>query len=130
MNSDIKSTIIAFLGFTIILLGIIGGTFVYSGMDSPLSTVMSESMQHENGVSSIGTIDTADMVILRNPDYVEIQSYVEGYNSGHSTFGEYGDVLVYYRLTSSGNPIIHRAILYVEDNGDGTWKGLYGQIHK
>jgi signal peptidase len=44
---------------------------------------------------------------------------VEGYHNGYSKFGEYGDVIIYERL-NAGNPIIHRAILWL-DYDDGKW---------
>jgi signal peptidase I len=120
VDKETKTTIVSILLFAAIIGGVVGGVFVYSGLNPPFSTVTSESMQHETGRSQLGVIDTADMVIIKDPNSTTIQTYVDGYKSGYSSFGEYGDVIIYYRLVD-GNPIIHRAILWLDNNGDGTW---------
>lgn len=91
----------------------IAGLFIYSGMSSPLTVVESGSMQHSDE-STIGTIDTGDMVVMVNPNKTNITTYVDGYKSNYSKFGNYGDVIIYYR--TSGNPVIHRAILWLDYN--------------
>lgn len=96
--------------------------FAYTGMWPPLVVVESNSMMHgDENLSSIGTIDTGDLVLVRKVDQVtEVETYLEGYVSGHRTYGDYGDVIIYERggLTSA-TPIIHRAIMYLEMNADG-----------
>lgn len=92
---------------------------VISGVQPPFTVVESQSMQHSNS-SEIGIIDTGDMVLLKNPNNTSIVSYVEGYHSGYSSFGEYGSVIIYER-GGSQNPVIHRAILWLTYNSDGTW---------
>ncbi len=69
-------------------------------------------MQHDNHQSQIGVIDTGDMVLVRDRSKVEIQTYLEGYSTGHSTFGDYGNVIIY--RNDGGYNIIHRAMMYVE----------------
>ena len=104
--------------FTVIII-VFGGMYLYSGMSKPLTVVESGSMQHSDTESSIGVIDTGDIVVMISPEKKSITSYVEGYASGYREFGDYGDVIIYYR--DYGNPVIHRAILWIEYTNLGKW---------
>ena len=120
MNSETKRTVIAVAAAVVIVAVAYGGIIAYSGTSSPFYTVESGSMSHTNGDrSQIGIIDTGDMVLARDPSKMSVTTYVEGHGSGYMRFGDYGDVIIYGR--PSGTPVIHRTILYVESNGDGTW---------
>ena len=96
--------------------------YAYTGLWPPLVVVESESMMHsEENVSYIGVIDTGDLVLVKSLDSPsEIETYMDGYISGHRTYDDYGDVIIYL---PGGNelatPIIHRAVLYLEANSDG-----------
>lgn len=106
---------------TVLALVMISGNLAVkkiSGVDPPFTVVESQSMQHGRS-SEIGVIDTGDMILVKSPSTSEIVSYIEGYHSGYASFGEYGSVIIYER--PYGNPVIHRAILWLESNGDGTW---------
>lgn len=103
----------------LVVLGFYCALYSASGMDSPYTTVTSQSMQHDNE-SAIGIIDTGDMVIVKSVEKTTITSYVSGSQTGYSKFGEYGDVIIYDRGVDQ-NPVIHRAILWLDYNGDGTW---------
>lgn len=113
--------LLAILGFIVLVLG---GAFVYiystAGVDSPLSVVMSSSMQHEKNTSHLGVIDTGDVMVIKNPDKMDIYSYVEGTYTGFKSFGDYGSVIIYHR-GDDVNPVIHRAIVWINYNGNGTW---------
>ena len=120
MKKGTKETIVA----AGIALAVVGGgfacLFVYSGMFSPFFVIESGSMMHSDR-SSVGIIDTGDMVVVRSADKVGIKTYVDGYNSGYKKFGDYGDVMVYERHDpAGGNPVIHRAVIWLEWN-DGHW---------
>ncbi len=119
MDKEIRNFILVIVIAIAVMSGAYFGIEHASGVDPTYTTVESQSMQHSNS-SQIGIIDTGDMVLLKNKEYVTIQSYVEGYISGYSHFGEYGDVIIYDR-GSTMNPVIHRAILWLDYNGDGTW---------
>ena len=96
--------------------------FAYTGLWPPLVVVESNSMMHgEDNLSHIGTIDTGDLVLVKKVDKVsEVATYVDGLSSGHKTYGDYGDVVIYKRGGSDTiTPIIHRAIIYLEINADG-----------
>jgi len=101
------------LTMAILLLAV----FIYAGMWPPVYVVESESMQHSDDRSFIGTIDTGDLVIVQSSDGSDVRTYVESYPDGHRTFGDYGDVIVYERYGwSDYTPIIHRAMLRLEYN--------------
>ncbi|MCL2296304.1 MAG: S26 family signal peptidase [Methanomassiliicoccaceae archaeon] len=120
MERDTKHMLATISVFAVVIAVIFAGIFVTTGNFPPRTTVVeSQSMQH-GAESHIGIIDTADMVILRDKDIRPIRSYVDGYNSGYVSFGSYGDVIVYSRGANL-NPVIHRAILWLDYNGDRTW---------
>jgi len=120
VERDTKHTLIA-IGAVAAVIGVVFlALFASSGYHLPQTTVVeSQSMQHGKG-SQIGTIDTADMIILKNKDMIAVQSFVDGYQTGYQTFGSYGNVVVYSRGEDQ-NPIIHRLILWLDYNEDGTW---------
>ena len=93
--------------------------FAYTGLWPPLVVVESDSMMHGiDNVSHIGTIDTGDLVLVKKVDKAaDVETYVEGFSSGHKTNGDFGDVVINKRGGSdSTTPIIHRAIIYLEFN--------------
>jgi signal peptidase len=110
----------AFILAAIVVLIIVGALVLYSGTWPPLVVVESNSMQHSNTESFIGTIDTGDMVILKKANTSEIRTYLDSLADGYQTYGEYGDVVIYkpYGLESR-TPIIHRALLRMEYNSSG-----------
>lgn len=121
MKSDDKR-FIACMGVIIaIIIGGYASLVLYTGLNAPFSVIMSESMQHDNQRSEIGIIDTGDVVIVENKDRSNIQSYIESTTSGYSTFGDFGSVIIYNR-DSASNPVIHRAILWLDYNpSTDTW---------
>jgi len=119
VEKDTKHTLIAVAVIVVVVSAVLIGIYAASGVRPPHTVVVSDSMQHGTG-SNIGVIDTGDMIILKNKNSVEIRTFVDGYASGYSAFGNYGDVIIYDRGPGI-NPVIHRAILWLEYNGDGTW---------
>ena len=86
----------------------------------PIYVVESESMQHGT-TDQLGLINTGDMVLAQRIPVGQIQPYVVGLVTGYVTYGEYGDVLLYApNGDSSVTPVIHRALLYLVPNSDGT----------
>jgi signal peptidase len=111
----------------VIFVGIIGGyayISIESGLDSPLSVIMSRSMQQDNEQSQIGVIDTGDVMVIEKYSKAvgegRVYSYVEGTINGYRSFNDYGSVIIYER-NDEMNPVIHRAIVWLNYNGDGTW---------
>lgn len=121
MNRSDRNLIIAIGVVFVIVVGGFVGTIMYTGMTTPFSVVMSQSMQHSQTESEIGVIDTGDVVMVMDPSKTQIYSYVEGTQNGHSSFGDYGSVIIYDR-GSNYNPVIHRAIVWLDYNpGTDTW---------
>jgi len=104
-----------------IVVCILVGMYAYTGLWPPLVVVESNSMQHDTDRSYVGVIDTGDLVLVKKVDREsEVRTYVDGIASGHRTYGDYGDVVVYKKFGSDAyTPIIHRAIIYLQANSDG-----------
>ncbi len=103
----------------VIMAVVLGGIYAYTGVWPPLVVVESSSMQHSDTASSIGVIDTGDLVFVQvAPTRADVTTYLQGRASGYATYGDYGDVII-FRLARdpSATPIIHRAIMYVIPNG-------------
>ncbi len=120
--------VVLFIRDTCVALLLVGtmlfAMYAYTGLWPPLVVIESNSMMHsEENTSYVGVIDTGDMVLVKDVDRVgDIETYVEGFVSGHRTYGDFGDVVIYNSGgDSSSTPIIHRAMLYLEENGDGTY---------
>jgi signal peptidase I len=104
----------------LIVLVVLVGIYAYTGIWPPLVVVESPSMQHSGTESYIGVIDTGDMVFQQAaPTRADVITYLEGRASGYSTYGDYGDVII-FRRAFDPTPVIHRAIMYVTLHGDGT----------
>ncbi len=110
MDDDSKKLIVVIILIVAFLGASVGGVMVYSGVSPPLTVVNSGSMQHSTSESSIGVIDTGDMVLVKDKNTLDIKTYVEGAKTGYSQFGEYGDVIIYKTPTRN---IIHRAMLFM-----------------
>ncbi len=94
--------------------------WAYSGVWPPIVVVESGSMQHDDYESHVGVIDTGDLVLVQNTNSPgEIETYVHGKCSGHSTYGDEGDVIIYNERGGGDKPIIHRALVWLEYNSTG-----------
>jgi len=78
-------------------------------------------MQHADGESFIGIMDTGDLVLVKKAfSRIDIKTYFDGRQEDSESYGDYGDVIVYMRSGSTQQtPIIHRAVMYLEANPDG-----------
>lgn len=100
----------------IAIVAIIVGITIYSGEFPPVSVVESESMQHSNYWMP-GIINTGDIVIVKSvPDPIkDVVTYVQGRSDNFSTYGEYGNVILYHDPFIG--TVIHRAMFYLSWNG-------------
>jgi signal peptidase I len=98
-----------------IIVVLLAGLFAYTQNWPPVYVVESDSMQH-GSTDQLGLINTGDLVLAQKIDGSQITTYVFGLRTGYSTYGEYGDVVLYYPDGVATTPIIHRAILYLEFN--------------
>jgi signal peptidase len=87
----------------------------------PMYVIESSSMQHGT-TDQVGLINTGDLVLIQKVPFSAIVPYVVGLRSGYSTYGEYGDVVLYHPDGSTAfQPIIHRAIIYLQGAANGTF---------
>ncbi|MGA1792352.1 MAG: S26 family signal peptidase [Thermoplasmatota archaeon] len=113
-----RSFIFDFIGALIVLLIIIGALYTYTGNWPPLVVVQSGSMQHSDETSSLGVIDTGDLVFVKKLGEDELPvTYVQGVESGYRSYNSYGDVIIF---RPNGNDtrtaIIHRAVIWIQFN--------------
>jgi signal peptidase len=90
--------------------------------------VESGSMQHSDTTSYVGVIDTGDMVFVKKVSgQNDVVTYLDGEATGYSTYGGYGNVVIYRpngeteRIGLDGEmeavvPIIHRAVVWIDAN--------------
>jgi signal peptidase len=97
-----------------ILLLLLVSLWAYTQNWPPVYVIESESMQHGSN-DVLGVINTGDLVLAQKVDPSKITPYMVGVQNGYQTYGEYGDVLLYYpNGDTSVTPVIHRALLYLE----------------
>ncbi|MBU4373789.1 MAG: S26 family signal peptidase [Euryarchaeota archaeon] len=85
------------------------------GLYSPMVAVESGSM--------IPHIQIGDIIFVEGIDRTQIITYEKGKEMGHSSFDDYGDVILYRPYGREGvTPIIHRA-RYCVDMGEPMWAG-------
>jgi signal peptidase len=101
-----------------IIVVLLVSLFAYTSNWPPVYVVESESMQHGYN-DELGLINTGDLVLARQVPTSSIVPYVVGMQTGYSTYGEYGDVILYHPFgDTDGAPIIHRAILFLQYNAN------------
>lgn len=110
----------------IVILGVLVGLTLYSGVLPPASVVESGSMQHSPDWQ-FGTINTGDIVIVKKvSSSTDITTYVQGRTTNFSTYGDYGNVILYH--SNNGEVVIHRAMFYLSwSNGSPVVRGYTNQ---
>jgi signal peptidase len=100
-----------------VVLIIIGSLFAYTQNWPPMVVVESDSMQHGQN-DTLGVVNTGDIVLVKKVSVPSgITTYVESEMTGYSTYGELGDVILYYPNGQTGaTPVIHRAIVWLDYN--------------
>lgn len=90
-------------------------SYITLGRATPMVAVESESMYPH--------IHIGDIIITQSIDRTQITTYENGMKTGYSSFDDFGDVILYKKFgNEKGDPIIHRAMYYVE-KGEPMWKG-------
>ncbi len=109
------------LVFLMAIVVLLVALFAYTSNWPPMYVVESESMQH--GYSDqVGLINTGDLVLAQKIPTSQIVPYLVGLKTGYMTYGEYGDVILYHPYDNTSEaPIIHRAILWMQYNPNGTY---------
>jgi len=111
-----------------IVVVLLVGLYAYTQNWPPMYVVESDSMQHGPN-DQLGLLNAGDIVLAQKVSFGQITPYVVGLATGYSTYGEYGDVLLYEPNGGAGStPVIHRAIVYLDWNPDGSYNatGLAG----
>ena len=99
-----------------IIVVLLVSLYAYTGNWPPVYVVESGSMQHGSS-DVLGLINAGDLVLAKQLPSSSITPYLVGLVTGYSTYGEYGDVLLYHPNGDvGGTPIIHRALLYFDWN--------------
>ncbi len=126
-------------------------TWGYTGNWPPMVVIESGSMEHDDnplypepGFTHIGAIDTGDLVLVKSAERSDIVTYLAGKQQGYERYGDYGDVIIYYKnglrgVCSAGasldeaecnrqdgewtpaTPVIHRAMAWVEVHDNGSY---------
>jgi signal peptidase I len=115
---------------TAIVVVLFAGLIAYTQNFPPMYVVESSSMQH-GSTDQVGIINTGDLVLAQKVSADQVVTYVTGAQTGYTTYGEYGDVILYHADgLATGAPIIHRALVYIEANADLTYSfpSLAGQL--
>jgi len=94
--------------------------YAYTQNWPPIYVVESDSMQH-GSADQLGLINTGDLVLAQKTSVSSVTPYVVGQQTGYQTYGEYGDVLLYWPNGQGSTPIIHRAILYLQWDPNGSY---------
>lgn len=108
----------------LVILIVVGSLYAYTDTWPPMVVVESGSMQHGTN-DVVGDINTGDIVLVKSvSDPTTIPTYVDSEVSGFTSYGEYGNVLLYTAHDAAGNvinnvPIIHRAIVYLNYTASG-----------
>lgn len=98
-----------------VIVVLLVGLFAYTQNWPPVYVVESDSMQH-GSTDILGLINTGDLVLAQKVSNASIVPYFVGMTTGYSTYGEYGDVILYHPNGGGSTPIIHRAILFLDWN--------------
>ena len=104
-----------------VLAVLVSSWLVYLDSWPPMTVVSSGSMQHSSQWT-YNSINTGDMVFIKhvtNPQS-QIVTYVNGSSTSYSTYGEYGNVIIY--RAPDGTDIIHRAMFYL------SWKAGHPEV--
>jgi signal peptidase len=108
----------------ILVASIFLAMFAYTGSWPPLVVVESKSMQHSETDSEIGIMDTGDLTMVKRVfSESQVKTYVGSLEDGYKTYGDFGDVVIYWKAGDrTQTPIIHRAVILLEANANGTFK--------
>ena len=96
-----------------IIVVLLVGLYAYTQNWPPVYVVESGSMQHGPD-DVLGVINAGDLVLAQKIPTDQITPYAVGVQTGYSTYGEYGDVLLYLPNGNGSTPIIHRAIVFLQ----------------
>jgi len=111
------------IGLVVLLLG---SLTIATGNYPPMVVVESGSMMHDRDSGSVGAIDPGDLILVMDPDRVEIITLAEATqdgneHEGYESHGMPGDVIIFRKNGGSDTPVIHRALFKAVVNPNGGW---------
>ncbi len=96
-----------------IIVVLLVSLFAYTSNWPPVYVVESNSMQHGAG-DHLGFLNAGDVVLAQKVSNTSVQPYFPSVLTGFKTYGEFGDVILYYpNGSTSATPIVHRAITFL-----------------
>ncbi|MGC8663669.1 MAG: hypothetical protein ACP5SF_04155 [Thermoplasmata archaeon] len=117
MNDSVSDTIKSIVIAISAILIIFAGLYLYAGNWPPVTIIESSSMQHGNHFTW-GVINTGDIVLQKKITNIsQVVTYVQGRETGYSSYGDYGNVILYEPYPGSTS-VIHRAMFYITWNGN------------
>lgn len=98
------------------VIGVIAlALYLYAGVWPPLVSV--------SGLSMDPHLKDGDLILIQGVDASKVVTYDAGKASNYSTFGNYGDVIVYQPFGRRDmTPVIHRA-MYLANESAPMWQG-------
>lgn len=110
-----KTTVRDIVVGILVMLLLLASVYVYTGNWPPIVVVISPSMVHGEEESHIGVIDIGDIVMVKKVESrSDLQTWVQGKADGYSTYGNYGNVVVYKKNGGEETPVIHRLLVWVD----------------
>ncbi len=107
---DLVSVILAVIVFASV-------SYMVFGMWTPMVAVESGSMEPHMNIG--------DIIFIKSIDRTQVITYAEGKEKAYTSFGNYGNVILYKPYGKEGvTPIIHRAMYHVE-KGEPMWENGY-----
>jgi signal peptidase len=118
--NQFSDTILSVAAAMLVVVIILGTLYLYTSNWPPMVVVESGSMQHSSDFAYLGDLNIGDMVLVKKVTSVsQITTYVQGEQNGFSSYGEFGNVIIYRPYGNSSILIIHRAIVYLQYNSTG-----------
>jgi signal peptidase len=96
--------------FSLAVVAVIAmGLYLYAGVWTPIVSV--------DGTSMLDHMHQGDLVLVQGLDRTTVHTYDASKETGYQTYGEYGDVIVYYPYgDTSRDMVIHRAMYWVNES--------------
>jgi signal peptidase len=105
----------------LVVAAVLGALYLFAGTWPPMVVVESRSMMHptdDPGYGNLGTADPGDIIFVQNID--SLQDVELAVDRTSQRYGGDGDVVIYWpNGDRSRTPVIHRAITFVEVQGEG-----------
>lgn len=98
------------IAFSLLVVSIMAlGLYLYAGVWVPIISV--------DGTSMLDNMHQGDLVLVQGLERTTVHTFRASEETGYRTYGEYGDVIVYYPYgDTSRDMVIHRAMYWVNES--------------